>query len=307
VNLITLENRQLRLVVNAAEGVNVLAFATLQNGVWLPVMPDVREATVDLSASSFVMVPYSNRIADGRFTFAGQSYQLAHGERHAIHGDVRGRAWQVNEHTAERIVCSFDSRQHGGVNWPWPFTSSQTYALVGAELQARLTLTNVGDSPLPAGFGWHPYYSRWLTREGEAVQLHFQVDGVYPDANNNRIPSGPGQAPAPNQDFRTEQALAPDNFIDICCYGYDGNGTITWPESNLRLIYRCSPECSHLVLYNPAKPYFAVEPVTNANNGVNLLAAGDPTSGVQVLQPGETLTATFDIVVEHLITNQPTH
>lgn len=51
-------------------------------------------------------------------------------------------------------------------------------------------------------------------------------------------------------------------------------------------------------MYNPAKPYFAVEPVTNANNGVNLLAEGDPTSGVRALQPGETLDATFDVLVE---------
>jgi aldose 1-epimerase len=151
---------------------------------------------------------------------------------------------------------------------------------------------------MPAGFGWHPYYSRRLTRQDETVQLQFAVVGVYPDANNNRIPSGPGQPPAEHQDFRSKRALAPDLFLDMCCYGYDGNGSITWPESGVKLTYRCSGECTHLVMYNPARPYFAVEPVTNANNGVNLLAEGDPTSGVRVLQRGETLAATFDVLVE---------
>ena len=93
---------------------------------------------------------------------------------------------------------------------------------------------------MPAGFGWHPYYSRWLTREGEPVQWHFAVAGIYPDANNNRIPSGPAQPPTAAQDFRTAKTLDPANFLDLCCAGYDGNGSITWPESGVTVTYRCS-------------------------------------------------------------------
>lgn len=295
---LTLENEQLRLVLDPESGVSTLAFYARRGDAWLPVMPDARREGVELKESNFIMLPYSNRIENGRFTFGGNAYQLAKGERHAIHGDVRTRPWKVEEQSAQQVTCSFDSRQHKAVNWPWPFSATLTYQLNELTLASRLMLTNLGDTAMPAGFGWHPYYSRWLTRAGEPVLLHFQIQGIYPDANNNRIPSGPGKAPAANQDFRTETALTPDNFIDFCAYGYDGNGTITWPESGVRLTYRCSPECGHLVLYNPAKPYFAAEPVTNANNGVNLLAQGDPTSGVQVLEPGASLSATFDVQVQ---------
>ena len=46
------------------------------------------------------------------------------------------------------------------------------------------------------------------------------------------------------------------------------------------------------MLYNPeGKPYFAVEPVLNANDGVNLLGRDEPTAGTTVLQPGERLTS----------------
>lgn len=151
---------------------------------------------------------------------------------------------------------------------------------------------------MPAGLGWHPYYNRTLSRAGEPVLLHFQVQSVYPDVNDNRIPSGPAQPLAPNQDFAVERELMPENFIDACFYGYVGNGSITWPESQVKLVYTCSPNCTHLILFNPAKPYFAAEPVTNANNGVNLYAQGDPTSGIRVLAPGETLDATFAINVQ---------
>lgn len=295
-----LENNRLRLVVDPQQGVNVLAFDVQRRDGWLPVMPDVRGGQSDLKASSFVLIPYSNRIEGGRFTFQGQFYQLANGERHASHGDVRGRAWQEDTVNATSIHCSFHSRTFGDVNWPWPFTAMLEYTLQESTLFARLTVTNQGDSAMPAGLGWHPYYNRTLTRDGEPVLLQFQVQSVYPDANDNRIPSGPAQPLAPNQDFSAQRALTPDNFIDACFYGYTGNGSITWPESGVKLSYRCSSSCTHLILFNPAKPYFAVEPVTNANNGVNLYAQGDPTSGIRVLGPGETLEATFAVQVEEV-------
>jgi aldose 1-epimerase len=261
-------------------------------------MPDVADGQSDLKASSFVLVPYSNRIENGHFTFQGRTYQLANGERHASHGDVRGRPWQVDEQSATAVTCSFDSRAFADVNWPWPFTATLTYALQDKVLASTLSVTNQGESAMPAGLGWHPYYNRALTRAGEPVRWHFAVQSVYPDANDNRIPSGPAQPLAPNQDFATERELTPENFIDACFYGYAGGGTIAWPESGVRLHYRASENCTHLVLFNPAKPYFAAEPVTNANNGVNLLAAGDPTSGIQILEPGETLRAWFEVTVE---------
>ena len=295
---VMLENDRLRLVVDPQQGVNILGFFVRRDQGWLPVMPDVRGGKSDLKAGSFVLVPYSNRIEKGYFTFQGQPYQLVNAERHASHGDVRGRAWQVTTTTATAIHCTIDSRTYADANWPWPFTATLEYSLRENTLFSRLSVTNEGDSAMPAGLGWHPYYNRALTRAGEPVLLHFQAPLVYPDANDNRIPSGPVQPLAPNQDFFSERELIPENFIDACFYGYAGNGAITWPESNVKLTYACSPNCSHLILFNPAKPYFAVEPVTNANNGVNLYAQGDPTSGIQVLTPGETLAATFAIDVQ---------
>jgi len=297
---ITLENGTLRAVINPTFGAGMMAFFAHHNDLWLPLMPDARLPTVDLDTVNFLMIPYSNRIENGRFRFAGEAYQLKNGENHAIHGDTRQRVWDVAEQSETRLVCTFDTQRHANVNWPWPFAARVEYAVTNNALTSQLTLSNRGDGAMPAGFGWHPYFSRVVTQADEPVHLQFRVEGVYPDADGSRIPSGPAQPPAPNQDFSAEKALDPDNFLDICCRGYDGNGYIAWPESGVKLVFDCSQACSHLVLYNPDAPYFAVEPVTNANNGVNLLAEGDPTSGVAVLEPEESLAATFTLRVESL-------
>jgi aldose 1-epimerase len=295
---ITLENENLRVTLDPDRGTSIKAFYAHVGDTWLPLMPDVRPKGSRLPAASFLMIPYSNRIENGAFTFGGQSYQLAYGERHAIHGDVHSRGWEVLSQMATRIICAFRSADHESVNWPWPFDAQAEYSLTEHVFSSRLALWNRGETAMPAGLGWHPYFSRTLTHQGEVVHLCFQVAGVYPDANDNRIPSGPAQPLSPDQDFGTEKPLDPDRFLDVCLQGYNGNGYIAWPESGVRLSFDCSPECQHLVLYNPQFPIFAVEPVTNANNGVNLYAAGWPRSGVVSLAPGECLTARFDLQVD---------
>ena len=295
---IILNNDLLQLTVDPVCGAGILACAGRVGNDWLPLMPDVSDPGSDLAAASFLMMPYSNRVENGAFTFAGGSYQLDGHKEHAIHGDVRKRSWKVAAQDAESVQCRFESTACEQVNWPWPFAAEAGYRLRGRSLHLELSLTNQGGTAMPAGFGWHPYFSRALTRAGEPVALEFPLEGVYPDADDTRIPSGPLQPLAAYQDFSTERRLDPGNFLDACCYGFTG-GRITWPESGVRLHFEPAPNCRHLVLFNPSgKPYFAVEPVLNANNGVNLLAAGDETAGTIVLEPGATLESSCKLHLE---------
>jgi len=118
------ETEHLRLTVDPDQGAGILACFAGVAGGWLPLMPDVRAAGCDLSAASFLMMPYSNRIENGSFTFGGREYQLSNGREHSIHGDVRKRPWRVVEHDAQGVHCTFASADHEGVNWPWPFAKN---------------------------------------------------------------------------------------------------------------------------------------------------------------------------------------
>jgi aldose 1-epimerase len=247
------------------------------------------------------MVPYSNRIENGLFCFEHKEHRLREGDRHSIHGDVRRRAWTVTEQDTAILECALDSRACPDTNWPWPFQVEAGFGLSGKAFLQRLAVRNVSTTRMPVGMGWHPYFSRWLTRPSEPVTMQFRVSGIYPDAHNNRIPSGPAAPPPAELDFSAEKPVPPGLLFDFCGCGYDGKGHIAWPESGIRLRFECTPSCSHLVLYNPTtKPYFAVEPVTNANNGFNLLHRGDRTSGVVILEPGASLEARFDLLLELL-------
>jgi aldose 1-epimerase len=55
---------------------------------------------------------------------------------------------------------------------------------------------------------------------------------------------------------------------------------------------------SHVAVYVPVgESFFAVEPVTNANDAFTLHDAGIPGSGIFVVEPGQTVEAEFAFVV----------
>jgi aldose 1-epimerase len=295
---VVLENDLIRVVVSPSDGAGMLAFAVKRDGEWIDVSPSDELSKPAVRCCSWMMVPYSNRIENGVFRFEGKEYRLRNGKGHAIHGDARNHPWKIETQSGTLLRLSQASLDHADFNWPWPLGLEAEFALEGNLFTQRLSIRNRGTTAMPAGFGWHPYYLRTLTPSGETAHLQMKCTGVYPDTDGNCIPSGPPAGLAPAFDFSQPKAVPSDRKYDHCFNGYDGKGTIAWPGSGVKLEYDCSPNVTHLVFYNPPdKPWFAVEPAANANNGVNLLDRGDPTHGVIRLPAAGEVKASFGIRV----------
>ena len=83
-----------------------------------------------------------------------------------------------------------------------------------------------------------------------------------------------------------------------CFGGWDGRATIAYPSSGVQLEFSCDPVFGHVIVYTPpGKPFFAVEPVTHANDGFNLFAQQLTGTGVRVLQPRASLSGTFKLSI----------
>jgi len=299
VPIITLENGRLKVEILPEVGASVVTCAAQLGKAWVSVMRRTpREAVVEGDSSrmaSYLLVPFSNRLRDARFRFRGRTYQLRPNmpEGHVIHGDVRQRPWVVKEARSDALTLTFDSRDIADMNFPFPFTAVVHYELSGEAFDSTLTVTNAGVEPMPAGFGFHPYFNRTLTAAGEAVELQAKVGGVYPEL----IPSAPAGSLAADQDFSVLRPLG-DAVFDHCFAGWDGRATIRWPGSGVLATLECPPPLTHLILYTPrSQSFFALEPVTHANNGFNLFAAGHPGTGVGVLEPGEAMEARFRLKI----------
>jgi aldose 1-epimerase len=239
-----------------------------------------------LFASSFPLVPFSNRIADGRFAFQGRAYQLERNlppEPHAIHGHGWQRPWKVEQASASRAELTFSNAVAGT---PLDYRARQTFTLHDDGLEIALELTNAGGGQMPAGIGQHPYFVRT-----DGVTLRARLDHVWlPD--ERKIPKQRVPLPAA-WDFADGLRLTLLD-LDHCFGGWDGRAELHWPEMDLTLAIEAEPALRHLVIYvPPGQDFFCVEPVSHLNDGFNMLERGVEGTGVRVLAPGQTLAGTI--------------
>ena len=106
------------------------------------------------------LIPWPNRLADGRYRFDGVDHQLALSEppkRNAIHGLLRWRPWRVSGREPSRVVMG--TRLHPQPGYPFALDVSIAYELSDEGLTVATTAVNVGERTCPYGAGQHPYIS----------------------------------------------------------------------------------------------------------------------------------------------------
>ncbi len=250
--------------------------------------------------SCFPLIPFSNRIAWGRFSFGGESFQLAmnFGDHpHTIHGNAWQRAWDVASQSADTAELllehdpAHDPTATGGVcHWPYRYTARLLYRLQPDGLTVTITFTNTDHRAQPVGLGLHPYQPR-TPQTAIALQAasvwHTGADSL-PDA---RLPA--------QGDWSFDPGHVIDGPpLDNCYAAWSGRATITRPEHGIRLTIAADDIFRHAVVYTPpGKPYFAVEPASNMTDAVNRMATV-PDHGLRVLEPGDTLKRQVRFTVE---------
>ncbi len=283
-----------------------LAFGRVAvRGQWVDVLrPTPADALADVwSSASFPLVPWSNRIRGGVFRWAGKDYQLHINfeDGTAIHGTGIEFPWSVVARTPTSVTTEFVSRSAYGVNFPWPFTARFTYDLDAERFTWHMEITNDAHETFPAGLGHHPYFVRELTApgliSGEPTRLQINCVASYPVVGC--LPTGPAEDVSGRLDFRTMKPLGTE-FMDGCFTGRTSStlASIDYPGA-LTVDIEAGALLEHAVVYLPANvPYFAVEPVTNCNDGFNLAAAGAEGTGVFLVQPGESRSTAFTLVAQ---------
>lgn len=283
---IEIQSADLILQLLPTLGASIANFSTKIEGNWVEIMrhtPDQIKSSSD--TSSFLMAPYPNRIRDGKFNFEGREYQLRFPEKHAIHGDVRNRPWQIKNQDASSCTLRFSSSDFSDINFPFKFSAEQRFSLDSATLRIECSIKNEDKIKIPVGCGFHPYFQRNIMGNSENVELQFTVLGEYPFKGDLPLPSGDAIAVPAEHDFSKLRKL--DQELDHCFAGWRGPATIFWPQSKLKLEMRASDNTKHLVIYSPpGKDFFALEPQTQMIDGVNFLNSV-PNNGVCELASGE--------------------
>ncbi len=115
-------------------------------------------------AGNPILFPFPNRVRDGELRYRGKRYPVSPPR----HGFVRDKPWRVVETGASAgdgawVRSAIDAESFPKeilAQFPFPFRLEVTYRLRERALTIETRVANSGDSPLPFGFGIHPYFVR---------------------------------------------------------------------------------------------------------------------------------------------------
>jgi aldose 1-epimerase len=119
------------------------------------------------------LIPWPNRVADGRYEFDGRTHELALTEprlHNAIHGLVRWSSWELLGATAARVRLGHHLWPQPG--YPFHLALELEYELGPDGLRVTIGAENAGSERAPYGAGQHPYLRAQLgTIDGSSLRL----------------------------------------------------------------------------------------------------------------------------------------
>lgn len=259
--------------------------------------PERNEKERKSSFHGNVLLPFVNRIADGRYKFAGQSYQLEinePGRSTALHGVADRALWHTTDISESR--CSSNITIDSFPGYPFTIQATSNYSLQSSGLLIEWFVTNSGKKNAPVGLGFHPSF-----RLGDGVpqswKLKFDATKKMEVDSTRLLPTGLVPVEGTAYDFRAaahpRHVLYDHAFTHLSTveteHGSAHRAEVLHPLGNfLELTWSTSLPWMHLHIpasQTKGKENIVLEPQTSPpdafNSGQNLV----------VLKPGESFQA----------------
>jgi aldose 1-epimerase len=242
-----------------------------------------------------LLLPWPNRVEDGRYSFAGHDHQLAltePGRRNAIHGLVRWANWRATAIAGDRVVM--EHVLHPQPGYPFTLGLAVEYRLGAGGLTVTTTATNLGSGPCPYGAGAHPYLTVGTDRVDD-VLLRLPAS-AYLHHDERGIPREERLTVRSPFDFTRPKRVG-SLMMDIAFTGLTGGEAVVASPDGARRV-RLWWDAAHrwVMAYTGdglepgrRRRSLAIEPMTCPPNA---FATGE---GLRVLEPGESWTTAWGI------------
>lgn len=247
------------------------------------------------------LIPWPNRLADGRYSFQDRDLQVAlsePGRHNAIHGLTRWRSWSPVEQARDRVVMG--TRLMPMTGYPFALDLRIAYALDDDGLTVSTTATNIGEHACPYGTGQHPYLSPGA---GSIDDCTLELGAAtYLVTDERKIPTGSEPVEGTPLDFRRARSIGGDALdAALTDLARDETGRawarLTGPDGACVELW-ADAHHSYLEIFTGdtlaperRRRGLAVEPMTCAPN------AFQSGQGLVVLEPGETLSTHWGVAL----------
>lgn len=165
------------------------------------------------------LVPWPNRLGDGRYRFDGDDYQVPLTEpekSNAIHGFLRWQPWSCLTHEDDHVVMGATLAPRPG--YPFTLGVQVDYRLDEDGLRVTTSATNLGDRAAPYACGQHPYLSPGPGLVDDCVLRLDASTRILTDPQR-QLPTGREDVTGTAYDFREGRRLGDlevdDAFTDL--------------------------------------------------------------------------------------------
>lgn len=299
--------------VHTGFGFNCFSFAAVAGGearetLWSA--PGFEHNKSGASGSGIpLLFPFPGRIRGVSFHWQGVDYPLEAGDGrgNAIHGFVHQRGWRVIDQTPDSVQGEF----HASVDdpallkrWPSDFRIRARYSLQAGALALEVEMENPADSPLPCGFGAHPYFRLPLGDASVADECRVQLPVSSEWELNGMLPTGRllqlANAKAFAEGLRFGEMSFDNVFTGLKFSGDTCVSRIVDRAAGRVLTLGFDRAFRECVVYNPPhRQAVCIEPYT-CLPGVFSLPDKSIDGGMKVLVPGESFTAAMTIRLDLL-------
>ncbi|QAY73277.1 hypothetical protein ET445_07880 [Agromyces protaetiae] len=261
-------------------------------------VPPYGEDQTPPSAAGIVLVPWPNRIRDGKWTHDGVEHRLAITEPkldNAIHGLLRYTEYR--EVARERDSVTLGATIYPQLGYPFLLETGVHYELVADGLKVTHYIENLGGEPAPVAVGTHPF----LKISGVPTEdLVLRLDaGSHIEVDERLLPTGEVPVDGTEWDFREGRRVgdvslddafgevaAVDGFVEHTLTAPDGRQVAVWAEEEFDYVQVFT---TREFPGEGGDVAIAIEPMTAPAEAFN---SG---RGLRWLDPGEQLRLTWGI------------
>lgn len=212
-----------------------------------------------------VLYPTPGKLAGDCWSRDGRAGKLPQ------HGFARNAAWTVTRRTGDALTVRLDRDADDA--WPWASSVQMTYRVSAGALAIDARIENRADTPMPFGFGFHPYFA---LRDPASFAFETGATRAFDNVTKREV--------------AYERVVLGEHEVDLHLLDH-GASRLAFTVDGRTITIDGSPEYTHWVVWRPpGKPFVCVEPWTcpgdamNTGRGLLEVAPGDARTLALVLR-----------------------
>ncbi len=242
-----------------------------------------------------LLFPIAGALAGDHYRLNGQAYAMPR------HGFARRSEFALVEADEAHALFRLEANDATCAQYPFDFRLDMGFALEGATLAITATVSNLGDTPMPFSFGYHPAFA-WPLPFGGASQDHRIVFECDEPAPIRRLDPATGLvAPEPQPSPVNGKVYAPahaDFEADALIWDQLASRSLTYGvpgQPQLRIDFPDTPMLG--IWQKPGARFLCIEPWAGIADPLGFDGDFTEKPGVMILAPGAQQRLRMDVTL----------